>query len=197
MKGNQKRERKQKRILGDQKRMNVWIISAVIGCILIFPPLLGAEYRKAPERGLVTPPPGGPTLILPPPDLTVSAGYLVFPCSIEGKYSRLEITAWVRNEGKGPAKADHGIAVTAYPSVTLKVDKKYGLIPVVHGNKFLNPGESFSIKLDLIIGPSYNDKDYMAVIQVDPQNAVKETSEHNNISTINIPALTEYCTKSK
>jgi len=196
MEGYQKKEWK-RRFFRDLKRMNVLIISAFMGCILAFPPFLGAEYRKAPERGPVTPPPGGPTLILPPPDLTVSSGYLVYPCSIEGKYSRLEITAWVRNEGKGPAKADHGIAVRAYPSVTLKVDKKYGLIPVAHGNKFLNPGESFSIKLDLIIGPSYNDIDYMVVIQVDPENAVKETSEHNNITTINIPALPEYCTKSK
>jgi hypothetical protein len=148
--------------------------------------------------------PGGPKLPasnMPPatlPDLAISAvTYQIFPCSIEGKYSRLEIHATVKNQGKGPASAPGGwgIAVTAYPNVFLTVPAQYSVKPMVYGPMTLKEGESFDVKLDLTVGPAKNNQGYGAVVQVDPANSVAESDENNNsIIGVNVPALKDYCT---
>jgi subtilase family serine protease len=143
-------------------------------------------------------PSSGPFLVLPKPDLTFSfAGYTLNSCAIQGKYTRMKISATVRNEGKGQASVDDwGIAVTTYASVPLDVPSTYtGVKPVAHGPKTLNPGASFSVTLDLIIGPATNNQSYPVYVQVDPSNKVTEANEtNNNHLVVNVPPNKQYCT---
>jgi len=133
-----------------------------------------------------------------PPDLVVSfASYTLQACTVEGKYTRMKISATVKNQGKGPALSSGlwGIGVTAYPNVALTVPKKYSLIPKTYGPKKLNPGESISVQLDLVIGPSSTNSSYGIVVQVDFDNTVRESNENNNMKvSIKVPALKSYCT---
>lgn len=132
-----------------------------------------------------------------PPDLVVkNVGYKVFPCSVQGKYSKLEVYATIANQGKGSVSGvgGWGIPVIAYANTALLVPPST-VKPIAYGPATLKAGASFSVTLDLVIGPATNNKEYGVVVQVDPNGIVAESNENNNMVVgVNIPALKSYCT---
>jgi CARDB len=157
------------------------------------PPLV----RRATPGGPTPPAAGLAKRKLPPPDLVVTTvKYLVSPCSVEGKYSKLTIYATIKNEGKGPVAGvgGWGIPVIAYANTALIIPPNT-LKPIAYGPTTLKAGASFEATLDLVIGPATNNKDYDIVVQVDPNSIIAESNENNNFKVgVNIPAQKNYCT---
>jgi len=54
--------------------------------------------------------------------------------------------------------------------------------------KTLNPGESVSIPIKVIVPPHPDNAAYKLIVEVDPKNAYAETDENNNEFDIAVPA---------
>jgi subtilase family serine protease len=53
--------------------------------------------------------------------------------------------------------------------------------------KTLNPGESVSIPIKVIVPPHPDNAPYKLIVEVDPKNAYAETDETNNEFAIPVP----------
>ena len=103
-------------------------VAVLVPTLAAIPPsMIPAAAAERMQTGPARMPSAGPSVVVAKPDLTFSfAGYTLNSCAIQGKYTRMKISATVRNDGEGVATVnDWGIAVAAYASMPLDVPSTY------------------------------------------------------------------------
>jgi hypothetical protein len=120
------------------------------------------------------------------PDLTVSADHK--DTCVDAKPQVELLNAKIVNAGPGAVVLEHDDTkpwVIARPSLpTPDWVRRY----VGDARKTLNPGESVSIPIKVIVPPHPDNAPYKLIVEVDPKNAYPETNETNNEFDIDVPA---------
>lgn len=156
---------------------------------MLTPPLLHRSYGGS-VRGLA------PVAIFiallaagcgPMPDLIVQASQkLGYQC--DNGILRFTVLAVITNNGSAPVTLPSDWTkpwVTGYPSTSISNFVK----PYQTGTTItLNTGQSTSVEFPVSIPSSANAAAYDFIVDVDPNNTVKESNENNNSSKIPVPA---------
>jgi hypothetical protein len=119
------------------------------------------------------------------PDLTVSADHK--DACVNAKPQVELLNAKIVNAGPGAVVLEGDDTkpwVIARPSLpTPDWARRY----VGDARKTLNPGESVSIPIKVIVPPHPDNAPYKLIVEVDPKNAYAETDETNNEFAIPVP----------
>jgi hypothetical protein len=119
------------------------------------------------------------------PDLTVTADHK--DDCVNAKPQVELLSAKIVNAGPGAVVLEHDETkpwVMARPSLpTPDWVRRYA----GDSRKTLNPGDSVSIPIKVIVPPHPDNAPYKLIVEVDPANAYAETDETNNEFAIDVP----------